>query len=752
MPWKIIKKGNEFCVHKENTDGTAGDEITCHKTEQDAKNHLAALHANVPDASKTGARHSKSDMAIIAKANDAASQIQQHMRELGHGATENNNGEVIIPGTTVMKAEGLEESNQNNASVMTTVIALKSVGNEMVLEVLGAPFGSPYKDGKDSQGDYFDKTTDVGEKHYPEIPAIYAHGFNPTTRKQMDKPEIIGRAKYDHQDEHGHWYHVFLDKTSKFAQKIWAAALKGLAKASSGTIDYLVRRDANGHLKRWHVAELTLVDTSEGLQPANPYAIAIPMLKMDYELAGMKIEIKEDELSPEGGGNPSDRGESQNNNNNFSEGKLNMKVTKEQVLAEAAKLNLTLTDAEVDQYVADNKLPEAPAAKTNANPVASLLERVGQEIQVEQDKEAAKQKEESEITAKLRDLIKGIKRSEPANPAMRGAPALNLKTQQGDDEQKAFWHWMRTGDEGAYKTTRILNETDDEQGLALVPTGFYNKIVEKRDEVSIARAAGSQILQTDLKVVNIPVEKDRELDPVATAESGSGGDGATEYTYDINTVEPVDTLPVTVYKYTRMIRISEELLADQKANLEPFIGSRLGRAFGILENTLFLTGTHGALYGSGLGKGAAAATTIAASDILGLYYGLTQPYRNGAVWVMEGATEAAIRQLTGSPFAFVNTPQGAAGNVGIETLVGNQRVFNADIMPSIGASTSGNVGKSILFGNFEFFCIVERQGVTIRRLTERYAELGEVAFLASIRVGSDITQAEAFKHLLHPTG
>jgi HK97 family phage major capsid protein len=703
---------------------------------------------------KVGARHNKQDMAVIAKAHDAALQIQQHMKELGHGFVPENDSDVVsVAGETTMKTDGLEAEHQNNSGELTTVIALKAESGEMVLEVLGAPFGSPYKDGKDSQGDYFDKRTDIGEKYYPEIPAIYAHGFNPSTRKQMDKPEIIGKAKYDHQDENGHWYHVALDKTSQFAQKIWNAALKGLAKASSGTIDYLVRRDADGHLKRWHVAELTLVDTSEGLNPANPYAIAIPMLKIDYELAGMKIDIKEDELSPEGGGNLPDESESQNSNNNNSEKGNELMITKEQVLAKAAELGLTLTDAEVDALVAANKLPEAPAAaKTASNPVSSMLERLGQEMQAEQAKEEARQREESEISAKLRDLVKNIKRSEPAPASKFGAPALNLKTQQGDDEQKAFWNYMRTGDIGAYKTTRILNEADDEQGAALVPTGFYNKIIEKRDGVSVARAAGAMVLQTDLKVVNIPIENERESAPVLTAESGAAGDGATSVSYDVNTVEPVDTKAVTVYKYTRMIKVSEELINDQKANLETFIGNRLGRAFGLLENTICLTGAAGAVTNSTKGKDATNATSIIAGDILGLYYSLTQPYRNGAVWIMEGATEAAIRQLTGSPFAFVQTPQGNAGNIGIETLVGNQRVFNADDMPSIGASSTGNTGRSILFGNFEFFCIVERQGVAIKRLNERFADEGMVGFLASIRIGCAVTQAEAFQHLLHPTG
>jgi HK97 family phage major capsid protein len=50
-----------------------------------------------------------------------------------------------------------------------------------------------------------------------------------------------------------------------------------------------------------------------------------------------------------------------------------------------------------------------------------------------------------------------------------------------------------------------------------------------------------------------------------------------------------------------------------------------------------------------------------------------------------------------------------------------------------------------------FYTIGERVGMTVRRLNELYAGTGQVGILASIRVGGAVTQAEAFKHLVHPT-
>jgi len=50
MPWVIQKNDDEYCVHKENPDGSVGERVKCHPTESEAKAHQRALYANVEDA------------------------------------------------------------------------------------------------------------------------------------------------------------------------------------------------------------------------------------------------------------------------------------------------------------------------------------------------------------------------------------------------------------------------------------------------------------------------------------------------------------------------------------------------------------------------------------------------------------------------------------------------------------------------------------------------------------------------------
>ena len=149
---------------------------------------------------------------------------------------------------------------------------VKKTADGWVLEVLGAPYGGP-NDGKDEDGEYFSDKTDFMLNEGDQRPVLYFHGRDelgsPTTR-----PEVIGRATASHKDKQGLWFEVILDKAKEFSKRIYEAALAGLARASTGSINYLVRRAADGELLSWPIGELTLIDRSDLRRPANELAVA----------------------------------------------------------------------------------------------------------------------------------------------------------------------------------------------------------------------------------------------------------------------------------------------------------------------------------------------------------------------------------------------------------------------------------------------------------------------------------------------
>lgn len=392
-------------------------------------------------------------------------------------------------------------------------------------------------------------------------------------------------------------------------------------------------------------------------------------------------------------------------------------------------------------------MEEVKATPLSPNNVTAVFDKVKDEIKMQNEAKAREIKAAQEMEENIKDLVQEAMKAAPVTNAggKELGANLNLKTKRGDSEMKAFWYYIRTGDIGAYKANITLNEGDDEQGMALIPHDFQKRIVERRDENSIIRAVGSgaEIIQTTLKIVDIPTEGTYEDAPAATNESA----GATPVSYDMNAIEPFDTVTITLAKKTRLHRISEELLNDQQSDIEGFLARRVGRAFAHLENTLFFTAaTSGSVvYASGAGKTAAAAATLAVGDLTGLYYSLPEFYRAGAVWAMTTATEGLVRTLSGNPFYFMGTPQGERGEIGSNPLMGH-RCFNTDAMSAVGASA-----KSIFLGNLNYYTVAENGGFKVKRLNERFADTGEVGFIFSIRIGGAATQVAALKHLVHPS-
>lgn len=161
------------------------------------------------------------------------------------------------------------------------VRAIKADSGEWVLDVLGAPFYGPHG-GRDAEGEYFTPDTDFWLDKIAERPILHYHGLKDR------QPEVIGRELKHWIDEAGVWFQVQLDKASVTASRIWEAAQRGVARASSGAISHLVREQPDGRIDVWPIGELSLMDGSVD-PPANTYAVAYPAAKALYAAAGLEL-------------------------------------------------------------------------------------------------------------------------------------------------------------------------------------------------------------------------------------------------------------------------------------------------------------------------------------------------------------------------------------------------------------------------------------------------------------------------------
>lgn len=362
-----------------------------------------------------------------------------------------------------------------------------------------------------------------------------------------------------------------------------------------------------------------------------------------------------------------------------------------------------------------------------------------EQLDIQQEKNIMEdEKDEKEVKNEI-DIDALVKRFEDRMEArlekLVNAPAINapavIKTENlGDpDPNRAFAHYLRTG-ERVKGLKAAMGEDTAGVGGYLVPDDFFAGIIEKRNELSIPRRAGATILQTSRDVLNIPIE--------ATSQTYFA-----QASHDMAAVdedEPtIGQATATVFDFTKLVKVSEDLLEDSAANLNQFLANSFGRWMAMTENRNALIGA-GTTAPQGVTVGGTAALTfddtnsIAAAEIPELYHKLSGQYRDNAVWAMNDDTLGMLRGLvSANVFTF------GAHEINDESIMG-KRVFTSTYMPKYTTTKY----KAIVFGDWSMYALVERKGLTIRRLNELYAGNRQVGLLAVFRHGGVVLQSEAF--------
>lgn len=326
------------------------------------------------------------------------------------------------------------------------------------------------------------------------------------------------------------------------------------------------------------------------------------------------------------------------------------------------------------------------------------------------------------------------------------APAFNQNTERGFSEEKdavpGFKHWIKTGQingaliapDASYNIKAAFNVTTGATGGFLVPDPLYAQIIAKRNLASWVRQVPVSMFQTPADHLLVPVENASHTAFVLTAESAA---------YDENegTVAQKDLI---LYKYTKEIRVTEEFLNYQGTNFDAWLTNALGRAEAVTENTAFTTGT-GTAQPQGIVTGATVANTTATTDIIlpselaafiG-YLGAGYNVQSECAMLMNNTTKWYLGGLTGNPFQFQSTPAGT-----MDTIMGYKNVIDDDVVVYTTASA-----KCIVFGNMNFYGVVEKPGMLVQRNPYLYMASGQVGIFANIFRGGAVLQAEAFYYL-----
>lgn len=328
--------------------------------------------------------------------------------------------------------------------------------------------------------------------------------------------------------------------------------------------------------------------------------------------------------------------------------------------------------------------------------------------------------------------------SQPTSAPLTGKPGAK---DEPDDKpgiaskayKTAFWDSIRK--RNWYDVQNVLEVGTDANGGYLVPDEYEKTLVQALADENFFRSL-AHVIQTDSGTHTIPI--------VASHGTASWMEENGLYPESDDTF---DQITLSAYKLGTAIKVSEELMNDSVFDLQSYISTEFARRIGAAEEEAFLVGDgqkkpEGVFTKVKATEGATteiANTNITFDEIMDVFHSLRSVYRNRAVWILNDSTVKALRKIKDGNGNYIWQPSVVAGQP--DTIL-NRPYRTSIYAPELAA---GNV--PILFGDFSYYWIADRQGRSFKRLSELYAANGQIGFLASERVDGKLILPEAVRGL-----
>lgn len=364
------------------------------------------------------------------------------------------------------------------------------------------------------------------------------------------------------------------------------------------------------------------------------------------------------------------------------------------------------------------------------------------------EEQAAFDKASAEITGQLKTIEAEERAAEAASKltqqteeravsggdqatATKAAEAWNMFVRAGftglNDEQRSLvGKWRSTNTD--YRALSIVTNT---AGQYTVPTSWETDVVlGMKSYTGILDTGVAKVITTSGgNPINYPTMNDTANVGAILAENTAAGEQDVAF----------GQVTIGAYKYTtKLIKVPIELLQDSAVDVEGLIREAMSERLGRIWNTHLTVGDgstqpQGIVTAAALGKTAAAAVAFTSNEMLDLIHSVDPAYRNGARLMFHDTTLKAILQLADSQ----NRPlfQPSYRDAAPATVHGYPFTINQDMAVPAAAA------KFMLFGNFKYFLVRRAMGLDMLRLSERYAESAQVAFVGFARMDSKYIDA-----------
>lgn len=350
---------------------------------------------------------------------------------------------------------------------------------------------------------------------------------------------------------------------------------------------------------------------------------------------------------------------------------------------------------------------------------------------------------------KLNDAIEEQKSKIDELEIAMSRPYSSIEEYKSNDDiqyKSAFNNYLKKGIEEQLANIEVKRDlttaidTSTSYGGYLLTPNIQKMVYDKIDDLCIMRKICSvqTISSSSLEVID-----SSGMTPSWIGETGAVNDTDTSI-FSKKTINTHDLIAQP--------KVSQKLLDDAAIDLEEWLANRLSIDFAGAEENAFINGTgdsanqpKGILSYVGESEGIEAVTSTNSTlsfdenDILDLYYSLGDKYVNNASFLLPRTAMKQIRMLKDATSGqYLWNPALLTGTT--DTLLGCP-IYQSSYMPAVGKGT-----KSIIFGNFSYYQIVDRIGIRILR--DPFTSKPYIRFYTTKRVGGDVINTDAFKGLI----
>jgi HK97 family phage major capsid protein len=335
--------------------------------------------------------------------------------------------------------------------------------------------------------------------------------------------------------------------------------------------------------------------------------------------------------------------------------------------------------------------------------------------------------ERQERAEKMDAELRGTTRPPLEQPGVDAAAAT--QNEQRIAGHKAAWRKYCVDGLSKAEIRTYSPMSDGVQGAFLVPTGFQYEL----EQALKAYGGMRQVARL------LPTATGNALPWPTSNDTGVSGEQVGENTAVTFANPGISNITLNAWKYsTKMVQVSVELLQDSAFDLDSYLREIFATRLGRITNNHFTVGVgttqpKGIAVAATAGPTAEAAGVVSYNDLVNLEHSVDPAYRPGAKFMFADSTLKTIKKLKdaqGHPLWVAGVGSNAP-----DKILGYEYQINQD-MPVIG---TGN--NQMLFGAFNKYIIRSVKDLYVLRLDERFAELGQVAFIGFARYDGNLIDA-----------